>query len=319
MTDPTRIPGELPIRTILVALDGSRLAEAAVAPSIAIATGLGAAVTLLHVLEHDAPATVHGEPHLASVAAATAYLEGVAVRYAAAGVSVSSHVHANPERDVSAAIAAHGAELGADLVVLAAHGSGGIRGFLFGRVAQQVVRRGARPALIVPVQDEANIEQPFVCETIALLLSGTGEAEAALPAVLALARALRSRLHLISAVPTVGTLGADRAASATLMPGTARAMLEIEGDATQSYLRGIALDFGARGIDTTTAVVRGDPATVTVGEADRIGADILALATHGRQGLGGIWAGSVGSKVSGRFNRSLLLVRAPDENQRSRQ
>jgi nucleotide-binding universal stress UspA family protein len=312
MSDELDIPEEMTIRTILVPLDGSRLAEAAVAPSIAMATGLGAAVTLLHVLEHDAPATVHGEPHLASGAEATAYLERVAARYAATGVVVSSHVHANPERDVSGAIAAHAAELGADLVTLASHGSGGLKGFLFGRVAQQVVRRGTRPVLIVQVRDEEEAQRPFVCETIALLLSGTDEAEAAVPAAQTLARALKARLHLVSAVPTIGTLGAERAASATLMPGAARAVLSIEEDTAQAYLRRVAAELGTRGLEVTAAVVRGDPAEATVDEANRVGADVLALATHGRQGLSGIWAGSVGAKVLSRFDRALLLARAPD-------
>lgn len=312
MGDELRIPGEMTIRTILVPLDGSRLAEAAVAASIAVATGLGAAVTLLHVLEHDAPATVHGEPHLATEAEATAYLQRVAERYAAAGVAVSAHIHANPERDVTGAIAAHAEELGADLVTLASHGAGGLKGFLFGRVAQQVVRRGTRPVFIVRARDEDEATRPFACRTIALLLSGTDEAEAAVPVVVALARALKARLHLISAVPTVGTLGAERAASATLMPGAARAVLSMEEETAQSYLRRVAANLATRGLAVTSTVVRGDPADATVDEAHRVDADVLALATHGRQGLSGIWAGSVGTKVLSRFDRALLLTRARD-------
>ena len=46
--------------------------------------------------------------------------------------------------------------------------------------------------------------------------------------------------------------------------------------------------------------------------ASAVGAGVLALATHGRQGLSGIWAGSVGSKVLSRFDGTLLLARAPD-------
>jgi nucleotide-binding universal stress UspA family protein len=312
MRDELHIAEDLSIRSILVPLDGSRLAEAAVAASIAVANGLNAAVTLLHVLEHDAPATVHGEPHLDDEAEATAYLERVAARYAEAGVVVNTHVHANPERDVTGAIAAHAEELGADLVTLASHGSGGLRGFLFGRVARQVVSRGTRPVLMVQAKREDEVDRPFVCQIIALLLSGKDEAEAVVPAAMTLARALAARLHLISAVPTVGTLDAERAASATLMPGTARAVLSIEEDAAQAYLRRVAADLGARGIEVTTVVVRGDPAGATVDEANRVDASILALATHGRQGLSGIWAGSVGAKVLSRFDRALLLARAPD-------
>jgi len=312
MSEHSQISDELAIRTILVALDGSRLAEAVVAPSIAVAIGLGASVTLLHVLEHDAPATVHGEPHLMTEADAIAYLEGLAARYLAAGLVVTHHVHANPERDVSGAIAAHATELGTDLLTLASHGSGGLRGFLFGRVAQQVVRRGTRPVLLVQVRSEEEAQRPFTPATIALLLSGTDEAEAVVPVAVTLAQALQARLHLISAVPTVGTLGASRSASATLLPGATLAILAMEEDEAQTYLRRVAAELEGRGIEVTIAVVRGDPADVTVSEAHRVGAGMLALATHGRQGLSGIWAGSVGSKVLSRFNGTLLLARAPD-------
>ena len=47
-----------PFTSILVPLDGSPLAEAALPPAVALAGKLGARVTLLHVLEADAPATV---------------------------------------------------------------------------------------------------------------------------------------------------------------------------------------------------------------------------------------------------------------------
>lgn len=300
------------IRSLLVPLDGSRLAEAAVMPSIALAERLGGAVTLLHVLEHGAPATVHGEPHLMAAPEATAYLTRVAARYAASGVPVATHVHANPERDVSASIVAHAAELDADLVVLASHGTGGILGFLFGRVAQQVLRRGTRPVLLIQVAAGRDADRVFTCRSMALLLNGTAEAEVALPAALTLADALEAGLHLIFAVPTVGTLGADRAASATLMPGAARAMLDLEQDEAREYLRRIARAVAPSGVTVTTTVVRGDPAEASVAEANRIGADLLILATHGRQGLSGIWAGSVGAKVLGRFDRPLLLVRVPE-------
>ncbi|NCT22408.1 universal stress protein, partial [bacterium] len=44
---------------ILVPLDGSHLAEAALAPAARIAGTLGAPVTLIHILERDAPREVH--------------------------------------------------------------------------------------------------------------------------------------------------------------------------------------------------------------------------------------------------------------------
>ena len=49
---------------LLVPLDGSPLAEAALPAAAYLAQKLGASVTLLHVIEQDAPQEIHGERHL---------------------------------------------------------------------------------------------------------------------------------------------------------------------------------------------------------------------------------------------------------------
>jgi nucleotide-binding universal stress UspA family protein len=119
-------------------------------------------------------------------------------------------------------------------------------------------------------------------------------------------------MHLIAAVPTVGQLGSNRSPAVTLLPGAARAVLDLEEDATADYLSRVATAVRNQGIVVTTTVVRGNPADATVAAAERVHADLLALATHGRQGLSGIWSGSIGARVLARFNRPLLLARAPE-------
>lgn len=306
-----QITGET-FQRLLVPLDGSRLAEAAVPPAIRVALGTGAPVTLLHVIEAAPPGTVHGEFHLATAADAAVYLERVRARVAAAGVSVTIHVHDRPERDVTSAIIAHAEEFQVDLIVLASHGSGGIRGFLFGRVARQVVRRGRIPALMVQVHEGDDPDQPFTCQRIALALSGAPEAEAAVQPAVRLARATGATMHLIAAVPTATTLPAERAAVATLLPTAAREMLDLEAEATRDYLNRLAAAIEHQGVRATYAVVRGDPARATVAEAHRMAADVLALATHAQEGLRGMWSGSVGAKILAQFRRPLLLVPAPE-------
>ena len=49
---------------ILIPLDGSRLAETVLPAGVYLAGVLGSTVTLLHVIERDAPQEVHGERHL---------------------------------------------------------------------------------------------------------------------------------------------------------------------------------------------------------------------------------------------------------------
>src|SRR5207302_1377683 len=51
---------------LLVPLDGSKLAEAILPAAAAWAERLHARLTLLHITEKNAPATIHGEHHLGS-------------------------------------------------------------------------------------------------------------------------------------------------------------------------------------------------------------------------------------------------------------
>lgn len=304
-----------PIRSILVPLDGSRLAEGVLSAARALGERLGATVTLLHVLERGAPQTVHGERHLRTEAEAAAYLAALAPRVAAGGAKVLTHVHENPENDVARSIVEHAAELGVDLVALASHGSSGVRGFLFGSIAQQVLRRGAWPVFVVQVRESTSndaVDQPFICRSAAIALNGTAEAEAALPSAATIATALGATVRLIYAVPTLGTVDPTRAATATLVPGATRAILDLEEGDAGRYLTQVAAALAQQGIAATPAVVRGEPADSIVAEAERAAADLLVLASHGRAGFGGIWSGSVGARVLTRFSRPLLLVPAPN-------
>src|SRR6478735_8626536 len=152
MTDLTPIS----IRRVMVPLDGSRLAEATLPIARALAARLGATISLLHVLEQEPPATVHGEPHLMTAADAERYLARIAEGLAATGFDVERHVHDNPEKSVTESLADHVREFNPDLILLASHGSGGVRGFLFGGVAQQVLRLSDRPVLLVHATDTSS-------------------------------------------------------------------------------------------------------------------------------------------------------------------
>jgi nucleotide-binding universal stress UspA family protein len=277
-----------------------------------LGTRLGAEVTLLHVLERGAPATVHGQPHLRGQVDAEAYLVGIAARLASTGLPVQTHVHPNPMGDVARSIVEHAQELGSDLVVLASHGAGGLRGLLFGRIAQQVVRRGSFPVFLVPASASPTGPSAWSPRTAMIALNGTAEAEAALPVTAAVARALGLSLVLVYAVPTLTTVQGDQVPVAAFVPGATRAVLDLEADAAGRYLERVVGALSRQAIAASGVVLRGDPATAIVAEAERRGADLLALATHGRGGLEGIWSGSVGAKILARFGRPLLLVPAPE-------
>src|SRR4051812_12260485 len=112
---------------ILVALDGSRLAEAVLPAACSLAGRLDARLFLVHVLERDPPATVHGEPHHTRAGDAQEYLERLAGGLRRRGLGVEVHVHERPVSDVAAAIDAHAHELDADLIAMCAHGRTNLR------------------------------------------------------------------------------------------------------------------------------------------------------------------------------------------------
>ncbi len=59
---------------LLVPLDGSKLAESALPVAAWLAKTLKAPITLLHVIEQDAPEEVHRDRHLTNSDEAEAYL-----------------------------------------------------------------------------------------------------------------------------------------------------------------------------------------------------------------------------------------------------
>jgi len=299
----------MPFTRLLVPLDGSHLAEAVLPLAERLAAACGATLVLLHVVERAAPADVHGERHLTSAPEARAYLEAVANLLRARGLAVETHAHDAPEGDVARSVAAHRQEEHADLIVLCTHGHGRMRDLLFGRIAQQVLRRDATPVLLVRPGDDGG-PPAFEPRRVLVPLDGTAAAEAALPLARELAAALHAGLHLVIVVATRGTMRGDRQAVATLLPSAARATLDLEHEGALEYLDGLAGGLGATGLTVTTEVRRGDVASALADEAAEPGVGLVVVATHGHAGLQAIWAGSVVAQLLDRTRAPILLLRS---------
>ena len=295
-------------RHLLVPLDGSGLAEAVLPPAAALVERLGASLTLLHVMERDAPTTIHGERHLTEERDAEHYLAEVERRLALGDRPVARHVHEAKEGDVALAIVWHAKELRADLVVLSTHGRGGLRGLVVGSIAQQVLQRGETPILLI--HPAGGMPPPFMCRTILVPLDGTAAHEPALDAGLALARAFRARLHLVIVVPTPDTLSGGTAAIGTMMPLATGALLDLATQGAAEYVRHRVERLRADGLEASAEVRRGEIAANLLEATERAGADVIVMASHGHAGLAAFWQGSVTAKVLARFGRPVLLVHA---------
>ncbi len=308
---PAQPEARVTLRRLLVPLDGSRLAECVLPAAVSLAEHLPAHLTLLHVLERAARPTVHGERHLTAVTEAEAYLAAVAGR-CPPGTLADSHVHPNEEGDVAKSITDHAADLGADLIILCTHGGGGARRVLFGSVAQQVLRRGTRPVLLVrpPEGSAPGASESWNVERVLVPLDGSPPAEDALPIALAVARAYGAEVHLLRIVPTLTTIPGERASAALLVPTATAASLEIEEEEARRGLLALASRIRGEGIRATAAVGRGEPAQGVLDAALRAQVDVVIMATHGRTGLDAVLSGSVASRIAAKFPRPLLLVRS---------
>ncbi len=292
---------------LLVPLDGSHLAETALPAAAFFAQALNASVTLVHIIERNAPKEVHSDHHITEADEALVYLGEVAGRSFAKTTAVQTHVHTTQESDVARSIVEHSQEMAPDLVILCTHGRSGMRDLLFGNIAQQVIAFGKTPVLLIRPGLMASTEQ-FACHKVLLPLDGDPEHEQGIALAAALCQAIGAELHLLMVVPTYGTLTGQEATTSRLMPGATSVMLEMAELGAEDYLKGILAGLQSTGLVLTAEVMRGEPVNVIEETAEAVKADLIVLGTHGKAGTEAFWSGSVAPKVSGRSRVPLLLV-----------
>ena len=298
-------------KRLLVPLDGSSLAESVLPTVVYLAQTIGASVTLIHVIERNAPPEIHGERHLTNSADACTYLARVTDQVFPAEVKVEQHVHSSEVKDVARTITEHVEEFESDLIVMCTHGRGGLRDWLFGSIAQQVIALGPTPILLIQ-PTLAGGAPAFNCRHMLVPLDGEPDHERGLPVASALALACVAQLHLVMVVPTLPTLPRQQAAAARLLPGTATALLDLTQQRARVYLDNWVTELQAVIPVVTAQVGRGDPAEIIVRTARQVHADLIVLGTHGKKGADAFWSGSVTPKVAGRSRRPLLLVPVRD-------
>ena len=289
-------------RAILVPLDGSALAERALPDAVALAARSGARLLLLRVaianlVTRNDPQT--GDPYLADLAAD--YLKDVTAR-------VGGRVTAEPVEawgEPGPVIGRVARERGVDLIVMATHGRSGLGRWLYGSVADYVLRHAPAPVLLVsPLCAAAPAVAGGEPERILVPLDGSLLAETALDPAAALARTIGARLLLLQVVEPASPAGIPYGAGyvyAECDPSTA--MREAQG-----YLEGLACDLRQRGYPTDVAVAEGPPAATIARAARERGVSRIAMATHGRSGVGRLVLGGVATAVLHLAPVPLLLV-----------
>jgi nucleotide-binding universal stress UspA family protein len=135
------------LRKILVPLDGSRLAEGALAEAIQL-SGAGAGLVLLRAVEAThLPMTDPTQAQLVVVREAKNYLDVIAERARKAGVTdVETSIWYGPAGE---AILETARTRDIDLIVMSTHGRSGLGRLVLGSVAETVLRGTTTPILVV--------------------------------------------------------------------------------------------------------------------------------------------------------------------------
>lgn len=291
---------------LIVPLDGSRLSEAVLPLAIQLARNLNATVTLVHVIERNAPSEIHGEPHLSDPAQAEAYLGELKRRMFPAGMRVESHVHTTAISDIARSIVDHAREFESDLVVMSTHGRSGLRDLFFGSIAQQIVSFGVPVLLARP--DEGRDIPRLTGKPLLVPLDGTPLREQALAAADILAATCDAGLKLLMVVPTLQTLKGAENASKFMLPATTQEMLDLMNEDAVGYLQELISRLTAGGREASGEVLRGDPAEMIAMAAQRHDTDLIVMSTTGKTGMKAFWSSSVAPKVSSRTHLPLLLI-----------
>jgi nucleotide-binding universal stress UspA family protein len=140
-------------KKILVPLDGSEFAEAALAPSLAIAELMGAELVLFRVAQ-PIPRTqklaempdVYDDVVAATYREAQEYLEAIQKRVAYDRVSIE---YRPASEGVARQILNYAASKRVDLIVISSHGRTGVDRWIHGSVAQKVLTGCACSTLVV--------------------------------------------------------------------------------------------------------------------------------------------------------------------------
>jgi nucleotide-binding universal stress UspA family protein len=291
----------------LVPLDGSAMAESVLDTVELFAGCFHADVMLLHIIEKNPPAEIHGQKHLRDIPEAEEYLKKTGVRLEKAGIKVEYHVHPNKEGDVAQSIVQHAEETNPGLILICTHGRGLFHGILIGSIPQKVLQKGSWPILLIPPAGDET--KRLKLRKILVPLDGSHHHERSLDWAVPIACAFKAELYLTLVIPTVSGLSGEEAVPGRFLPGATRAILDLAQEEAAEYLRKIAAGCGRGELPIKTSVLRGDAVPKVIEMAEEIDADLIVMTSHGRAGIDALLSASVAPRIAGKAARPILMVR----------
>jgi nucleotide-binding universal stress UspA family protein len=294
---------------ILVPVDGSTFAEHALPLALALARCSRAGIHLVSVRTPLAAASLEGvyvgDADLEEEMAARqrAYLqETIARLQSRIDVPCTGEVRYGEVAETLCEMASGG---GYDLIVMATHARSPFGRFWMGSVADEMIRHGPLPLLLVrPGDKEVKLDEGPDMGRVVVPLDGTPLAEQIIEPTVALAGLMPgAEIVLVRAIRPVflGDLApalVDAGTDADAVLGEIDELDAMAQREAEEYLAAIARRLEARGLKVRThVVVEESPAEAILHEAEDEHAGLIALETHGRGGLSRLLHGSVTDKV----------------------
>jgi nucleotide-binding universal stress UspA family protein len=294
---------------ILVPLDGSPRAEQILVQVARLLRREDAQVLLVRVV--PAPGAFAGVPvqeqQDAERASAQAYLAETARTLEAQGVRAVPLLREGPPAE---AILQAASDEGATMIAISTHGRSGAARWLFGSVAEKVLRAAPVPVLLmrsfrkgprgVPLPSGPG-EIPF--RRILVPVDGSAHSLQAIGPAAVFASLFGAKVDVLCVEdPPLPRLGVK-------LPKASRARPR-PGPGATAAARTAADRFREFGVPAQPKAVLGEPAEEILATAEATGAGLIAMATHGRSGMSRWALGSVTERVLRHSTLPLLITRA---------
>ncbi|MDX1413026.1 MAG: universal stress protein [Candidatus Promineifilaceae bacterium] len=274
---------------ILVPLDGSSLAERALPPAATIATATQGSLTLLRVVPQfallAADPTLYEEMNRMGEDESLSYLRSV-IEEMDLTVPIRFIGETGNPADVIIRVAE--AE-NIDLILMSSHGRSGVNRWVYGSVAERVLRRSPCTTAILNARAGRHLpENP----KILIPLDGSDLAEKALSPAKTLAKAINGELHLLQVTPSAHQMLETR----TMKP-VFDGIEEKEVENALEYLQEVAAASSEHKVHVTAQIEKANVAENIIEYAAQHDIDIIVMSSHGRTGLSRWVYGSVAEKV----------------------
>jgi nucleotide-binding universal stress UspA family protein len=299
-------------KRMLVLLDGSKLAEVVFAYARELSGRFGLDIDLLHVChsqeEDQLPMRQAYVEHMAE----TLRIQSEDLRskgetkFADKKINVKGLVKVGYPADE---ILEYADENAIDLILLATHGSSGIRRWGLGSVANKVIHESRVPIWLVPAQlHDDIIYDKFQERSVLIPLDGSKEGESVLPCIQDLTKQRGTQteflLVYVAKIPPVPMVSQTREWISDINT------IKKEGE---EYLQNKIQQLKDAGFKATAILLDGEPAEEIVKYATEHHPLLIAMSTHGRSGVSRFIFGSVTENMLQRLRKTPLFLVGPRE------